>query len=919
MSDIVFKLVADPSGLTQGFAAADAAVTKLNKGIAETEQASKDASDVAVNGGKKMNDEFDKTTKKTQSLKSQLRELKAQLADATDPKDIERLSKAAGALADQIGDAADAAAVFATDSPFEAVGNGIGSVAQKLRNLDFKGAAAQSNLLLAATKGITLKEGIAGFKDLGKTALNIGKSLLLNPLFLIPALIVLIVSNFNELKNAGGLVGDTFTSIGKAIGIVIDLGKDFLDLIGLIDSTKKSLDQVIKSNDALLVSINARYDNEIAKAKLAGKNTDDLELAKAKAAIHSNNIALMATNERYRLGQIDAKDYAERIRAIEISSSKASLDLINLQVAQKEKADAKLKAAQEKANADYMKNQEAFKQALLDLEKRAQQAELSGLTGEAKLKFQRDLSEKEIKLLEETLIKKSIAAGKGNKLGVEQEKALASLKTAVITEYNKGGLNIAVQEANKEAEIQKKKTDTDLQFLELKNTIAKNGIEKTKALEGATSLEKQIFEQEKNKSLLELELKFQEDKLKLILANINAEANAKKVALQGELSGLGTDSASESRKKQIANEIQNIEKGAVLTSKAATSAFDKVKTDITNQVSDVNATLNKLGGKIDWQAILGVSDEEMAGIKSNLQTLAGEAQKVLSSYLDFQEQSLAKEVEANEKRQSLLDKDIEGLQTKLDAEMAYQSEGLANRVESIKAEMEQKKKAKEKELADEKKLKEEQSKLAKERMQLQQLQQAASLTTAIANIFASTSTSGPVGVAIGYVTIAAMLGAFAYSQGQASAAINKDDNAFKDGVVDLQGPGTETSDSINARLSKHESVVTAKGTRKAPTLLKGLNANDDNLIAIGISELLKNTGVSLSDVPVDLKNKRVAIKEAEYQLNYKSNNGGVEQRLDMLNNEFRKSFNQETQTVLADGRLMIKKGLNTTYIKPRNG
>jgi len=915
MSDVVFKLVADPSGFTGGIAVADAAVVKLNREISDTEKVSKQTFDNAGNGSKKAGDEIVKTTEKTKSLKAQFRELKAQLADATDPKDIERLSKAAGALADQIGDASDAAAVFATDSPFEAVGNGIGSVAQKLRNLDFKGAAAQSNLLLSATKGITLKEGIAGFKDLGKTALNIGKSLLLNPLFLIPALIVLIVSNFNELKNAGGLVGDTFTSIGKAIGIVIDLGKDFLDLINLIDSTKKSLDDVIKSNDELLTRVNARYDNEIAKAKLAGKNVEQLELAKAKAAIHSNNIALMATNERYRLGQIDAKDYAERIKALETSSSKASLDLINLQVSQKEKAASKEKAAREKANSDYLKNQEAFKQALLDLEKRAQQVELSGLTGEAKLKFQRDLSEKEVKILEETLIKKSIAAGKGNKLGAEQEKALSNLKTAIITEYNKGVLNLAVQEANKEAEIQKKKSDTDIQFLELRNTIAVNGIEKTKALEGSTSLEKQIFEQEKNRSLLQLELKFQEDKLKLVLAQIQAEANAKKTALNGELSGLGTDSASEARKKQIANEIIAIEQGAVLTSEAASSAFEKVKSEVTMQVAEIDTTLNKLGGKIDWQAILGVSDEEMAGIKSNLQTLAGEAQKVLSAYLDFQEQSLEKEVAANEKRQSLLDKDIEGLQTKLDAEMAFQAEGLANRVESIQTEMAQKKKAKEKELADEKKLKEEQSKLAKERMQLQQLQQAAALTTAIANIFASTSTSGPVGVAIGYVTIAAMLGAFAYSQGQASAAINKEDSSFAEGGYTGDGGKYEEAGTVH----KGEFVNKQETTKKYRTLLEGMHTEDNAKIALGISELLKNTGVSLSDVPLELNKTRSAIREAEYQLNYNSNNGGVEKRLDALNNEFRKSFNQESRTVLSDGRLMIKKGLNTTYIRQKNG
>lgn len=37
---------------------------------------------------------------------------------------------------------------------------------------------------------------------------------------------------------------------------------------------------------------------------------------------------------------------------------------------------------------------------------------------------------------------------------------------------------------------------------------------------------------------------------------------------------------------------------------------------------------------------------------------------------------------------------------------------------------------------------------------------------------------------------------------------------FKDGVIDLEGPGTETSDSIFARLSRRESVMTADETKK---------------------------------------------------------------------------------------------------------
>lgn len=51
------------------------------------------------------------------------------------------------------------------------------------------------------------------------------------------------------------------------------------------------------------------------------------------------------------------------------------------------------------------------------------------------------------------------------------------------------------------------------------------------------------------------------------------------------------------------------------------------------------------------------------------------------------------------------------------------------------------------------------------------------------------------------------------------AKIRSAKTSFADGVIGLQGPGTETSDSISAQLSKGESVITAKATKVyAPVL-----------------------------------------------------------------------------------------------------
>ena len=49
---------------------------------------------------------------------------------------------------------------------------------------------------------------------------------------------------------------------------------------------------------------------------------------------------------------------------------------------------------------------------------------------------------------------------------------------------------------------------------------------------------------------------------------------------------------------------------------------------------------------------------------------------------------------------------------------------------------------------------------------------------------------------------------------------------FKDGVIDLEGPGTATSDSIPAYLSRGESVMTAKETRDFLPTLKAIRKGD---------------------------------------------------------------------------------------------
>jgi hypothetical protein len=83
--------------------------------------------------------------------------------------------------------------------------------------------------------------------------------------------------------------------------------------------------------------------------------------------------------------------------------------------------------------------------------------------------------------------------------------------------------------------------------------------------------------------------------------------------------------------------------------------------------------------------------------------------------------------------------------------------------------------------------------------------------------------------------------------------INKQQyKGYKDGVIDLQGPGTTKSDSIPARLSRGESVMTAEETQSSKNIFKAVRAKklNDKILKEVVSG---RSGGSVSNVFDDSK------------------------------------------------------------------
>lgn len=230
-------------------------------------------------------------------LKTELRGLKSELANATDPADIERLSMAAGELSDKISDVNEKVKIFAAGSDFEKVSNGLGLIGNQLANLDFEGASESAKLLTATIKNMDPKAVADGFKNmistvgqLGNAFVQMGLKLLANPLFLLVAIIGGIVAAIVMLKDKLKIAETAFNMMAAPIKVLIQLMKDLTDWIGITsfaeeEAAAKSLKAAEKraaASKKLQGDLEADFDRRIALAKAEGKDTSALEIEKTK-------------------------------------------------------------------------------------------------------------------------------------------------------------------------------------------------------------------------------------------------------------------------------------------------------------------------------------------------------------------------------------------------------------------------------------------------------------------------------------------------------------------------------------------------------------------------------------------------------------------------------------------------------------
>jgi hypothetical protein len=232
------------------------------------------------------------------SLKSQLKQLKAAIAEASDPAQMDALAKKAGEVADRIKDANDAVNVFASGSKFEQISSSFGGIKDSIMSLDFEEAATKAQTFQKVMGGIGKAEISTALKGIGKTVstlgatfMKLGAQILMNPIFLLVAVITAIVVAVVLFMKKIGVLDQVLAALMAPINALIQGFKDMTDWLGLttfaaednaekMAAANKKVQESSKEREAVQSNM---YANEIALAKANGEDTYKLEVEASKA------------------------------------------------------------------------------------------------------------------------------------------------------------------------------------------------------------------------------------------------------------------------------------------------------------------------------------------------------------------------------------------------------------------------------------------------------------------------------------------------------------------------------------------------------------------------------------------------------------------------------------------------------------
>ena len=234
------------------------------------------------------------------AIKAELRDLQGQIANAGDADTMAELAQQAGKLKDQIKDANEQVAIFATGSKFEAVSNSFGAIKGDLMSLDFEGASEKAALFAKNMANIKPDDISKAFKGLtstigsiGKAFMSLGQTLLANPIYLIAAVIAGVIAITVMLADKLGYLDQVAETAGVAFDALIEVIKQFGEAMGI---TAAQSEEYVAMQEA-----NTKANEEAEKSTAAViEVTNEVGTAfeLAKEGVISKEEALATYNEK---------------------------------------------------------------------------------------------------------------------------------------------------------------------------------------------------------------------------------------------------------------------------------------------------------------------------------------------------------------------------------------------------------------------------------------------------------------------------------------------------------------------------------------------------------------------------------------------------------------------------------------------
>jgi hypothetical protein len=654
-------------------------------------------------------------------LRNELKDIKSQIADISsqdiitqeDIANMEKLSMKAGELKDRFDDINERVSVFAGGSEFEKVSNGLGLIGTQLGNLDFQGAAESAKLLTSTIKGLnpaTISAGLKGLAttvtQLGKAFFEMGLKILLNPLFLIPALIAGVVIAVVLLKDKVKILGQIFDAVAAPIKALIQALKDLTDWLGLTTFAEDKLAEATKeAADAAEISAERRYKAiqkynqdiqdeytyQINLLKAQGKDTRALEIAQQEQRVKDADENAKELTEAYSNAFNERFDLEEKLNekltkeGLTLAERKAKITLDADVKAARDKeakasdaADAELKISKDSSNK-ILELRAKFNKEDLDKSKKAAQdrIKLAQEISDIILAINRRAEEIRIDSLDEGFEK-------------ENEKIRNNLKNQ-ISELDKQYIQLKAKRGSlTDDEVEQYNLSrarlqviADAAYNKLVNTEIENlkELRKAKALERKKEIEDlENFQKEQSQKVITVlanarNLVFKSDdearkeRRSQIISQYDQARNDLKTALFNELSTFeGNEIEKTKIKRKYAKIREELDKSEQKALKDTTEVFGEETKKVIGQVTAIaDAFSSLLGGINDLQK--QNADQKVKALEANL--------KVQSDLLEAQRQQELSRTGLSEEAKA-------GINRKFD-QLKYQQELVAfNKGEEIK-------------------------------------------------------------------------------------------------------------------------------------------------------------------------------------------------------------------------------------------